>query len=853
MTIAMLEKWKPEQLSSVADDLVKRRKTLLDLQDELDATDPPDNWVSDAGRAASKAHKKLGDDLRDMVAEVASTISHFDLAADRIRSAQRDLDSYLSRARSLGCTVNRQDGTVTGPRGEGAADVDQAQVTELAEGIGSALKRAAEADSDLATALNAARMDKIDGGEGSLAAAGEGTQYLSPKQRAWQTYLDARQDIANGTLPPFEQMTEQQREQFLRDNPDLVDLLMQVKEPGEQLQRDIIALALPSVTSGDARADARDVLESVDGKASPAQFLAAMDDLADGGDGMGALAAWAEREGIDLSGNSRVADVRGYQQQFLDDTAGRSDDISAYIADNEHRWDTGQTREAPGPRSGDVPVFDTVGGFTPTVQSRMLGAYGDAILSVSNEELGGRWEDLPQQVRDDISHDPNLVDGKRPGPEFDRIAQMLQNSNEGLPPGDTLAAELANSVQHSLYNGQGFTGPPGDQDYGFVGVPGEKGLGSVLEVVSRNHEATAVLLGTDPADLPNDAGSGYDDFTGDVPESFNSGEFVKNVYSYHWDDNGAAAASLTNWMDEAFTAGERSPDYALAEQGYNGLTSTLTSTGEGGIFKDLMDTLGKNSDSAGAANPELIRSLQGVTEHENVLERMAVEESPDQIGRDVRLSMLIAGDQQAGERMVAAAGAYNGDVLLRNMSGDLTDSAAAGRMGNLTGLMETGLFNEAYERTGDAQLAATERADSMKAGLSMLSSLVPDPTGASGVSSSLLSQFISAENVEPVDPRLSPDWSEEGNHALVSAYDSVLARMHADGTISDADYQRVLGEDNMLDRLGASENLLRENGYSPDLNSFNNEYTARLNNWVASGDGSELEDLIRHGTMPGPG
>jgi hypothetical protein len=65
--------WRPEQLSSVVDDLITCRRTLVDLQDELDDGAPPASWISASAALAQPAHQALGDDLADLVAEISST------------------------------------------------------------------------------------------------------------------------------------------------------------------------------------------------------------------------------------------------------------------------------------------------------------------------------------------------------------------------------------------------------------------------------------------------------------------------------------------------------------------------------------------------------------------------------------------------------------------------------------------------------------------------------------------------------------------------------------------------------------------------------------------------------------
>ena len=173
VTIAELLSWEPGDLGDVADQLNKSRKTLVDLQDEIDATKPPADWHSDAGNAARSAHRTLKLDLNDMTAEVAKVVLGLDVASTNLARAKTDLQGQLDHARTLKCTVDHGSGQVTPPSEEDDPDgeVTQAQVNAVAQGISEALTDAANADADLAGVLKAAQKDQIDGGKGSLADA----------------------------------------------------------------------------------------------------------------------------------------------------------------------------------------------------------------------------------------------------------------------------------------------------------------------------------------------------------------------------------------------------------------------------------------------------------------------------------------------------------------------------------------------------------------------------------------------------------------------------------------------------------------------------------------------------------
>ena len=142
VTIAQLETWKPEKLSTIADQLNTHRSKLVDLQDELDDGKPPTSWVGADSYYAEQKHTELAEQIVDDVAEIATVISALDTAATDIGSAKDSLDGALSAAQAAGFTVDKQSGTVTDPQeydDELAAQHAGVRVNALAEQLGSAL------------------------------------------------------------------------------------------------------------------------------------------------------------------------------------------------------------------------------------------------------------------------------------------------------------------------------------------------------------------------------------------------------------------------------------------------------------------------------------------------------------------------------------------------------------------------------------------------------------------------------------------------------------------------------------------------------------------------------------------
>lgn len=207
VTIAELLDWQPAQLSSVVDNLLKQRRELTDLQDELDDSAPPATWYSGAGENARTEHEGLRSRLLDMVAEVSKVASSVDFAEEAMKTAKQGLQEALTYARGQGFDVNHASGEVSDPKTyEGDAPSRFAairQVEECARRISAALTAADSADADLAGALREANRGEVEHSDSSLAAAAQqlpgAIDDMSPAEIA-QRYAD---DVAIETVQAY--------------------------------------------------------------------------------------------------------------------------------------------------------------------------------------------------------------------------------------------------------------------------------------------------------------------------------------------------------------------------------------------------------------------------------------------------------------------------------------------------------------------------------------------------------------------------------------------------------------------------------------------------------------------------
>ena len=224
VSIAQLESWQPEKLTSVADDLNAKRGKLVDLQDELVGGRPPSSWVGADSHYAEQKHDELGDQLVDDVAEIAGVITALDTAATDIGLAKSSLEGALSSAHAAGFTVDKTAGIVSDPHEYAPDDVmgpqhAQLRVNALAEQIGTALQDAADADAALAAVLRKADRGAI-AVDGDLSSLGldEELRGMTPAQQA--TYLLDHPDRGKDILDILSPAVKREIGEQLADRTD---------------------------------------------------------------------------------------------------------------------------------------------------------------------------------------------------------------------------------------------------------------------------------------------------------------------------------------------------------------------------------------------------------------------------------------------------------------------------------------------------------------------------------------------------------------------------------------------------------------------------------------------------------
>lgn len=182
LTYDQLMAWNPGKLSGIADRVNNGRKRMVDQQDELDAGKIPPDWTGAAAERARVRHRKLYDQINDLVAPAPVIIEALDHTAEVGKSSQKQARAAREAIIGKGWKVeSATSGTVlTSPPSEAELDgktqeeVDalENQVRELAQDLLDALQKADQAGNDLAAVFRNARRGTYDGGTGSLSQAG---------------------------------------------------------------------------------------------------------------------------------------------------------------------------------------------------------------------------------------------------------------------------------------------------------------------------------------------------------------------------------------------------------------------------------------------------------------------------------------------------------------------------------------------------------------------------------------------------------------------------------------------------------------------------------------------------------
>jgi uncharacterized protein YukE len=348
-------------------------------------------------------------------------------------------------------------------------------------------------------------------------------------------------------------------------------------------------------------------------------------------------------------------------------------------------------------------------------------AFGDGLLILSNEDLGGGYAKVPPAVWDAIHDLPRqttetdqtgfAIVSLEGGDGFMGLASLLRGTHaEG---GDVLSREITVSTadlahtMDELDHAIASASPGTSADYSGYGEHRGRfndAAEIMLDASTRNHQANyEVLTGRD-----YETGKVITDRDGNP--LIDSKQTVLDLYRYNWNDHGKSAAGLTDGIAEDARAahdGEPPKEDRHASEAAAALINLVTESpddeGHGlNTYDDMEHEL--------RDNPELARSmarvagnylhafgepLTGVTH----AERDGTLVIGDQDAK--RFVTLIGTDKDASNALSAASGIFQRDMLDRAIHGEkdpllhrvLDLGGVAQRAGQLDGLIAGGRVN----------------------------------------------------------------------------------------------------------------------------------------------------------------
>ncbi|SHK84971.1 hypothetical protein SAMN05421803_13722 [Nocardiopsis flavescens] len=380
--------------------------------------------------------------------------------------------------------------------------------------------------------------------------------------------------------------------------------------------------------------------------------------------------------------------------------------------------------EGGGPYTGVLSVPGWMDGDHMSGEERAhaLGVLGDGLLTLSDEDLGGGYDLLPESVRR-ATEGPFLApggDGEMPyhlvNYQDDALAlsQLLRYTDDELQGGDAFSTNLTLGAGAYMH---------------YWGAEGENGwvvsedLAPLVEVGTRNEDANHyVLTGEYPGGAESIPG---------LPElaPHERPNAVEGLLTYEWHDGGATARGLIDWMaEDALSEDDEVRERAgTAAAGFIDLVTTAE------MQEALTDTGVDVGDSEDASftefNPELADAFAGVFDSyivsfaESVIEdggnndeliTGVGEYNPEtgafNIGIQERAAYMqyLMGDEAAATRVINSTAAYEYAATEFYIATGDTELAARGPA-TLHSLIELGISMELDDRVGDDASAQQRR------------------------------------------------------------------------------------------------------------------------------------------------
>ncbi|MGW5880141.1 TPR repeat region-containing protein [Nocardiopsis terrae] len=490
-------------------------------------------------------------------------------------------------------------------------------------------------------------------------------------------------------------------------------------------------------------------------------------------------------------------------------------------------------------------------------------ALGGGILALSDGNLGGGYDRLPESVRM-VAEGPSdywIPDAKssRTSEEdaanthwrinAELLGDLLQSAPnlEGQPMQGGIAFSAHTTVTISEFL---------ENDTDGEGIYSEQ-LAPLLDVSTRNPEANAVLLTGETTN--------GNEYVHPNHGSVELSDTLENLYTYDWHDNGATVAQLTDWIPE-YSDSDDPEQRTLAGESTSKLVEALTEDNE--LYLRLVGVEMEENDGVLAAvnedepkisftelNPELAASFfevyhnyiedfggttDGVYEYNTDREHLNLP-----VDARVKFMQYIAGDEESAVRMIAATEGHQ----MMNLSFDNLDpespSTAGSENGTLQAILDSALQNEAMNRTANADEAAESTAERQRKAAMFITEValgvakVPaSTTPGSAVGAEILAASIKDGVQADVDANIKAeigDFAEAKGNGFTSEQDARLnASLHlirelvesedSDLTVSDIDDLALTEANDGSPRVASGVHEV----YSRDLSTVDSRIDSNL-------------------------
>ncbi|MFI6578987.1 hypothetical protein ACIBFB_24635 [Nocardiopsis sp. NPDC050513] len=395
-----------------------------------------------------------------------------------------------------------------------------------------------------------------------------------------------------------------------------------------------------------------------------------------------------------------------------------------------------------------------------------------SMLLLSDENVGGGYDRLPEDVRD-IIEGPLETEYDGTGDDFNVIGEWGRGINA--------LADFLGSADSDLHGGTEFSATTtatfgllldSHDDSMTVGTlldESESAIGRLLEIAMRNEEGNyAVIVGE--TTYPN-----IEVFEHPVHGTVDLESVLRGLYTYRWEDGGEAVTGLTDWISDYEMSGDPSQDRMATRAAFEVIT---TMAGEP-LRTDLANTGQDVEDSVDPAfteyNNYLASSLArlytvniddfsifpgpGASEEDRwgLMSRADLERNPLHENGDVALFLtddtkrdflqLLLANEVIAPQIIGATSAYETEIMGFALTGAdewdsdwseyegpiAEDAAELGRRsGRLSDVMNEALVQELYDRNLDEDEAQRQLVQTLMTGYEIAKIAIPEGMPGNG-------------------------------------------------------------------------------------------------------------------------